>query len=528
MDDATELIAGRFEVTGSPVQVQYARRALVRSIYFGRRWSATPQGDGGVHEQPLLEDEAELWLRGTDRQTGAPVLVDPLLPVYAWTSTLHAQALARRVMGLDPPFTVRVLHVGPQVVFEDPGPAPPRPTLPPQDAASCALDACETLALLHDAGCAGPGGHVYFDSFHLRVVKRGDGWGIQWLVPGMPELDSLVRLRAAREGIEAGPSDPVVHDLLEVVHFFFSLCPAALTGKLAGDAHHPERAEALRPLRRIHGGDAEGRPAEVASLARLLLPLAPPSPERTARIAALPAVPVPAPLKHDWDVVIADGEALLATCEEDWKGYVRLPLAAAYHQRASKAFARGAKDVALRDAERALALDAHIPYGTTVAVILDALGRREEARREIDAALARATAPERRVEHAAVEGIAQPLRDAELARVHTVRGMFALQDGALAEAERDLQRAMELCPTALAAHALGAAQTSLGDMEGAAQAEARSIELDPGCARFRWALVITLRKLGRHAEAREQAARILERWPESPEHQRRFTQLFGI
>lgn len=470
---AGELIAGRFEVPGSRDQVHSARRGLVRSLWFEGHRSGPPGDPRADYEEPLLEREAELWLRGTDRRTGAPVLVDPLGPIYAWTSTLHAQALARRVMGLDLPGTVRVLHVGPDVVLDDPGPVAPRPILAPADAASCALEACETLALLHDAGCAGPGGHVYFDSFHLRVVRRGDRWGIQWLVPGMPELDWIARRRAAGLAIEDSPSGPVVHDVLEVVHFFFRLCPAALTGEVAGEPHRPEQAEALQTLRRIQAGDAEARPAEVASLARLLLPLVPPSPERAARIAALPVVAVPPPLTHDWDAVIADGEALLATCEERWAGYVRLPLAAAYHQRASKAFARGAKDVALRDVERALALDAHFPYRATLAVILDALGRREEARREIDAALARGTALERLVERAAVEGIRsddaaaadmeeihrrsgmdQPLRDAELARVHAVRGMFALRDGAPAEAERDLRRAMALCPTALTAHAL--------------------------------------------------------------------------
>lgn len=98
--------------------------------------------------------------------------------------------------------------------------------------------------------------------------------------------------------------------------------------------------------------------------------------------------------------------------------------------------------------------------------------------------------------------------------------------GSFAAAERDLRRAMELAPTALHAHTLGAARYALGDFAAAAEAEAQSVALEPGTTRYRWALVGSLRKLGRDTEAREHALTILAQEPSAAAHRERFERLF--
>jgi Flp pilus assembly protein TadD len=75
-------------------------------------------------------------------------------------------------------------------------------------------------------------------------------------------------------------------------------------------------------------------------------------------------------------------------------------------------------------------------------------------------------------------------------------------------------------------HCLGAALYACGDVAAAAEVEARSVELEPGNARYRWALVISLRKLGRAREAQAQAERILALEPAVAAHRARFERLF--
>jgi Flp pilus assembly protein TadD len=104
--------------------------------------------------------------------------------------------------------------------------------------------------------------------------------------------------------------------------------------------------------------------------------------------------------------------------------------------------------------------------------------------------------------------------------------MIAFREGRIDASERDLRRAMELDPTALHAHCLGAALHARGDVAGAAQFEARSVELEPWNARYRWALIMSLRKLGRDGEAREQAELILEMEPGVAAHRERFARFF--
>jgi tetratricopeptide (TPR) repeat protein len=199
--------------------------------------------------------------------------------------------------------------------------------------------------------------------------------------------------------------------------------------------------------------------------------------------------------------------------------YIALPLAAAYHQRASKAWAKGDGIAALRDAERALELDRDwLPYETTRAVLLDTFGRGKEARRSLGRALTRMEASSQKR-----PGISQkrPPSSSEFARAYATRGMIALRCGEPAKAARDLRRAMELHPIALYTHSMGAALYALGDFEGAAGADARAVELSPTNIRYRWALVESLRQLGREREALAQGEAIIALEPEVASHRER-------
>jgi tetratricopeptide (TPR) repeat protein len=277
--------------------------------------------------------------------------------------------------------------------------------------------------------------------------------------------------------------------------------------------------------------------------------------------------------KLDWDAIILVHEAQLeatSATDED-RRFITLPLATAYHQRASRSSARGDALAGLGDIDRAIEIDPFfMPYRTTRAVLLDALGRLTDAYREIDAvlvfleanrqwhaailawekshiqgaemregkALARADARRSLPELAnasddEVDGLfdfeirSDPPSPQELARAHATRGLVALRQGNHAQAELDLRRAMELSPDAFHAHSLGAALYARGDIAGAAHVEERSVELAPSNPRYRWALALSLRKLGRPNDAREHAERILQLGPDvAAEYRERIVRLF--
>jgi tetratricopeptide (TPR) repeat protein len=267
----------------------------------------------------------------------------------------------------------------------------------------------------------------------------------------------------------------------------------------------------------------------------------------------------PAGAKLDWDAIVAAGEAQLAmmSAAGEEREFIVRPLAVAYHQRASRSWARGDALAALGDVDRAIEIDPFfLSYRTTRAVLLDALGRRVEAYDGIDTflllaeahrrwhttvhawqtssiqgkelregqAIARADARRstRELADAADDdvdrlldfgGLKDSLNNRELARAHATRGLIAFREGNLVQARLDLRRAMELQPNAFHAHSLGAALYACNDVAGAAEAEERSVALAPSNARYRWALVLSLRKLGRSGEAREHAERILQMGP---------------
>ncbi len=298
-------------------------------------------------------------------------------------------------------------------------------------------------------------------------------------------------------------ADPVKRDLWGLVHFFFTF---ARGGPATEDLEDMRRAPARLP-------------ADVASLALAFVETAP-SPERLARARAIPAVTTPPPLGIDWDAVIAEGESLLAAGDHG----VAEPLADACHQRASRAWAAGDRAAALPDAERAVALDGDwTPYRTTCAVILLGLGRPREALRVLDSAFEETSAARGKRSRARAEDLRLPAD----ARFHATGGLAALALGEHADAVRRLEMAFAMEPSAPHAHALGAARYAAGDIAGAAEVELRSVTLEPDDARYRWALVTSLRKLGRDAEARLHTEEILAGEPASAAHRERFARLFG-
>jgi tetratricopeptide (TPR) repeat protein len=506
------LVAGRFEVLGDPSRVAEARAEAVSAL-----WQV-----GG---EAILEREESFWLHGVDRQTGAPVLIDgrmkaPSFP-GAWEKDIEAEALAREVLAMGSPFTATVRHAGPHVVYAAPPTGVRRGAFSAEEAALLTIQACEVTAALHAKGAAGRS----FDPYNLRVVSEEGSRRIHWIIPGAPELGLLgyfERLTAV-----TGPhralserNEPIAWDLWGLVMFFLTLQPPGVSSPELDGFHAMAQDPALLP-------------ASVASLARLFFPLAEfmDVPDLGARLAEMPDVASLPRRGLDWDAVIAEGEALLAAEEEAFVPAIAHPLAAAYHQRASRAWAQGDLDAALVDAERAADLDGvYLPYATTRAILLEAHGRLDEAQSVIEAAIA-ASRGARRYRGSAPDSPDERYRpaptDADRARAHAVRGSILLRQGAPAEAEIDLRRAVHLCPTsALYAHSLGVASFALGDFEAAAESEASSVELDPTNTRYRWALVKSLLRLGRGDEAREHAEAVLAQEPGVAEHRARFAELF--
>ncbi len=490
-----ELFAGRFTVARDEERLHDVRTAFRK----GRDRRFAP-------ERWQRRDVDEHLVRGVDRQTGAAVVIEPRGGAVQWARDLHDEAAARHVAALASPFTAAVLHVGGGIVYAEPPPAlMPRP-FAPADAARLALQACSVVAGLHAAGLRAPP----FDPTNLRVLADGEGLRICWLAPGVIDFAHGKRPGQPpplpdRIAAFVRASGPVQEDTWRLLTFFVTLVSA---GTLAAD---PAVAELGRTV-----SHPEGRlPTDVASVARLLAPIA----GVAGDVADLPAVRSLPPFPLDWDRVIVEGERRASAHVYGAEHYA-IALAVAYHARARDRRAAGALAAALGDVERAVALHGDfLMYHTTRAVLLDTLGRRGEARRVLDDALAK------------VEAAGRYSRwdssDAERARACATRGMIALREGAPAEAEPDLRRAMTLCVDPLYAHGLGAALYALGDVAGAAEAEACALELAPSNTRYRWAFIGSLRKLGRDHEALEQARAILALEPSSPAHLARFARLFG-
>jgi tetratricopeptide (TPR) repeat protein len=516
-------VGGRFEARGERDALFRARRVAFKAAVRGGDFEVPPS-------------EALLGLRGVDRETGAAVLIEPRDSEHQWLQDLLREAIAHRTGTLRSPHVVPVLHVGPGVdyfrdrvddgrgtitkerhtgsgiVRAEPPPGLPRGAFTVAEAASLTVQACTAAAALHAVGVGG----LFFGPSNLRITGGPGAYRVAWLVPGVAELEMVerswrVEQRQGSSPPTQGARHPVRDTVRDAVDFFRSLLAEGVPIPAPINA----RSECC---------------ADMAALARLLLPLAAPSPALEAAVEGMPSIQELPTLPLEWDAIIAEGEALLLAARYH-REYIELPLAAAYHQRASRTAARGAPVAALKDAERAVELDPILPYATTRAVLLDRLERHDEAREVLDRALSKPLVPReprpRFVETPAARAAATRVR----ARALGARGMVVLRQGDPSAAEPDLLATIdgELpdAEAALYAHGLGAARYARGDFAGAAEAEARSVALAPENARYRWALVGSLRRLGRHAEARAHAEAILEREPDVAPHRERFARLFG-
>jgi tetratricopeptide (TPR) repeat protein len=245
-----------------------------------------------------------------------------------------------------------------------------------------------------------------------------------------------------------------------------------------------------------------------------------------ARIDTMPAIRVLPPPVRDWDAVIGDGEATLSTVSERYRRYVARPLATAYHQRACRSLAAGALEAARVDLERAVEIDPYVEHHTTLAVVLERMGRREAARAVLAKGIvgARAWGPVYEDEIIVAAGDHGPPED--LARALEITGLFALHDGDPAAAESALREAWTLAPSASRAHALGAALYHRGDVAGAAELEWEAVARAPDHIRYRWDLAVSLARLGRAAEAKLHAEAALRHAPDDSPLRERFTRLF--
>lgn len=478
--------------------------------------------EGARSAEDAVLDLGELWVRGRDVETGAAVLLAPRLSLHAWARDIEREAMARRVAAARVPGVVEILHAGPGVAFAAPPPGVAHTGFTIAEAAAVAVLVCEATALVHAAGV----GELCFDPFHLRIVGEAGQHEIRWLVPGNDITSAAADAVAQKHAIPRKsplalarrkappPDDPLVRRHgFQILDLFAWLCSARVLA--------PSDDPSLAEIRAMFAAPRTRLPPDVATLARCFLSIAPPSPALAARVEALPRVSEVRLSFPDWDLAIADGEAELRGALASDRPWVAVPLAAAYHQRASRAWAQGDRAAALRDAERAVALDgARVSHRTTLALALVAAGRHGDAARVLD----RAPVDREGFESAEDE-----------ARFRAARGVAALKAGEPAAAARHLRAAVSAAvspaasgaPAALYAHLLGDALEQTGDLAGASAAHDTAATLEPGEARYRWALVRTLRALGRDGEARANAEAIVARVPEDAAHRARFERLFG-
>ncbi len=426
----------------------------------------------------------------------------------------------------------RVLHAGPGVVLAVPPPAVSPSTLRAlgapdselalrarQVAAELALQACEVAAALHAVGVAG----LPFDERNPRLAfDEGGRPFVHWLVPAKPLGDPLFtysphprRLprflkpaEGARRGIEM-LADPVK--------------PRSPGGSrsllLHLRARRPGRTEAL-----------EDKCAARPRACRPTWPRSPfafvetaPNPNRLARARAIPAVTALPPLGIDWDTVIAEGDSLLAAGDRG----VAEPLADACHQRASRAWAAGGSAPPRSPTRNAPSRSTATGPRTGPPAPSSCWGWVVPARRS-----ACSTAPSKNPPRPAANALGRPRR-ISVCRSPTPAstppgGLAALALGEHAEAVRRLEMAVrDGCRARLMRMPSAPRGTPWGDVAGAAESELRSVALEPGNARYRWALVTSLRQLGRDAEARLHAEEILTGEPASTAHRERFARLFG-
>lgn len=390
----------------------------------------------------------EAWdgVDAVDESTGDAVLIHPRKRgVYGneFVAETEAETAARVVERLAHPCLARVRCAAPRVVIDAP-PADdaPRPLATP-DIAACALQLLDAVARLHAEGVA----DISCRPRDLRVMRDGDGWRVTLLHPPLPRAkfdwafllmpagfvryDPVLRDLAAAAAFTATlgtPHRPPKDWVAERLRAWPALADTALDATLrlferrpdppppppsAEDESTYETFPGKLPPPPAPESAPPDLPRTARDLAEALLPFAPPHPRWASLVAAMPRV---ARVKavHDWDLLIARGEAARVEeplrqarwladfrasdpkyagyepiVETDRHLYIDLPLAAAYHGRACASLARGERDVAARDLDRAVALDpttAHLATrGHLRALGGDLAGAREDHDRAVAA-----------------------------------------------------------------------------------------------------------------------------------------------
>lgn len=449
---------GRFETLGDPKHVCMERSVL---------WKTTNWCPERI--PTTFAPRSDYWLSGFERTTGRPVLISPRGYGFHWKFDLELEAVARRIQRLALPGILPIWHVGGGIVFADPPPAQPRPTLSYEQAARLAFDVADKAARLQAEGCR----DLAFGPSNLRLVQSQGVWQVQWIVPGVVALDAYDCIEAlppvARKSECKSPRwhyglQVIPRDIWRIADFFLGLLApherlAPPTGQNSfGAVYSPADVAAAHTtlLRVSAGGPAEAGIEDVATLARALAVLA-----NVPRNVA-DAVPVVRTLPRvfpDWDEVVTEGETLLAS-EPHYKDSIRLTLAGAYHQRASRSWARGEHVRALEDVDRAIVHDPFFTYQTTRAILLGALGRHEEARVNFENAFQNPPPvgdnPSRwgaRTDAVSCE---------EMSRAYLARGFALWRARRWAEAYADVRKAHELHASKQTQYALERLQRRIG------------------------------------------------------------------
>lgn len=297
-----------------------------------------------------------------------------LAPYAPFVARVELETAARVAMGIDSPWLVPVRSWDPVVHAEPPPAERPDHPLSPREAAICLVQLCDVLSKAHAGGWAG----LEVDVHDVMTVRDGDGWRIAVVLPHLPPRGKFGRAVGRWE-------EPRVRaDLRTAVGFFADLVTGTIpdpwrywSGTAVPEVGDPALQAALQEVL-----DGDGCPvSDAAGLASLVLPLAS---ELAAVVERMPRVSR-VRIRHDWDRLVALGEAELAQRPGD--SFKTLPLAAAYHQRAVERMEAGDLPVAIRDLDRAVELDPGPKHLTTRAM----------ARRSTDD-LDRAIAEVRRVE----------------------------------------------------------------------------------------------------------------------------------
>lgn len=441
------------------------------------------------------------------------------------------ETAARVAMSIESPWLLPVVSASPVVYAGSIEGARPDVPLPVADAVECLLQLCDVLSRAHAAGWVG----LAVDLHDVRVFRDGDGWRASVVIPHLPARERFSHRYWTHRS-------PVRNDLCTAALLLRDLVVGHVPEPLSmwGHAHAyldgeiPSLGDELVRARLVELFDRENHAPSItdaASLAEAVLPLArDPDAWRVKNDAMLKRAP--SALRRDWDRLTELGEAELT--ERPGDAYVVLPLAAAWHQRACVAFARGDAAAALADLDRCLALDRWCRYLVTRGSIREAGGDLRGALEDYTEA----------VDSIRLHGPWNVDDDLDLP---SSRWLSA--DGFSPGAYEDGARAL---------YARGVTRYRLGDLDGAygdltdAASNAYDLSHDDGAVRFPFAalidralvtvlrariargheddrprLVEALRALGRNDEALVEARLVLASRPDDEQLRRRYRRRFG-